>query len=83
MIHFYITTSKSERFNLELVDFSKRFHSGINVDDSWRYAGVKEPKSIIIPYLLSLNIPEGTVFDKADYAIGRRSGMAMGLCRLG
>ena len=58
-----------------MVDFSKRFHSGINVDDSWRYAGVKEPKSIIIPYLLSLNIPEGTVFDKADYAIGRRRGI--------
>jgi hypothetical protein len=58
-----------------LLDFTKRFHSGLNIDDTWRYAGVAEPKSVIIPYLFSLRIGEGTVVDRADYAINRQYGI--------
>lgn len=48
---------------------------GINIDDTWRYAGLAEPKSVIIPYLFSIRIPEGTVADRADYAISRQYGI--------
>ena len=58
-----------------MLDFTNRFHSGINIDDTWRYAGVPEPKTVIIPFVLSVRIPEGTVFDRADDAISRRYGI--------
>src|SRR5690348_14279447 len=58
-----------------MLDFARRFHVGLNVDDSWRYAGIDEPKSVIIPHLLSLKIPEGTLFDKADDAIALQFGI--------
>lgn len=58
-----------------MLDFTRRFHSGLNIDDTWRYAGLAEPKSVIIPYLFSLRIQEGTVLDRADYAIKRRYGI--------
>lgn len=55
-----------------MLDFSGRFSFGLNIDDTWRYAGVREPKSIIIPHLLSLSLPEGKVLDVADEEIIRR-----------
>src|ERR1700676_2183401 len=64
------------KYDNGLLDFTQRFHSGINIDDTWRYAGVAEPKSVIIPYLLSLRIREGTIVDRADRAISRRYGIA-------
>jgi hypothetical protein len=48
------------------VDLTTRFGFGINVDDSWRYAGAKEPKSIIFPHLLSISLPEGRFLDKLE-----------------
>ncbi|MCW3976129.1 MAG: hypothetical protein NWE86_07805 [Candidatus Bathyarchaeota archaeon] len=53
-------------YRCPLLDFSKRFSIGINIDDSWRYAGFSAPKSIIIPHLLSLDLPIGRVIDKID-----------------
>jgi hypothetical protein len=50
-----------------LLDFSKRFSFGINLDDPWRYSGTTPPKSIIIPHLLSVSLPEGKILDNADY----------------
>ncbi len=58
-----------------MLDFTTRFHSGINIDDTWRYAGVAEPKTMIIPFLYSVRIPEGTIFDRADDAIKQRYGI--------
>jgi hypothetical protein len=40
---------------------TERFRWGVNIDDMWRYAGVPPPKSIIIPYVLSLRLPRGPV----------------------
>jgi hypothetical protein len=58
-----------------LFDFTERFHSGLNIDDTWRYAGLPIPKSVIVPYLFSLRIREGTVIDRADLAMSRRYGI--------
>jgi hypothetical protein len=44
--------------NGPLLDLTKRFSFGVNIDDYWRYAGTKPPKSIIIPHLLSVTLPE-------------------------
>lgn len=42
--------------------FSKnRFRWGVNIDDMWLYAGALQPKSIIIPYLLSVRLPRGPI----------------------
>ena len=49
-----------------MLDLTKRFAFGINLDDPWRYSGVTPPKSIIIPHLLSVSLPEGKVLDQAD-----------------
>ncbi len=38
-----------------------RFSWGVNIDDMWTYAGFPPPKSIIIPYLLSVKLPRGPV----------------------
>lgn len=57
-----------------MFDLTKRFSFGLNLDDSWRYAGFAEPKSIIIPHLLSLSLPEGRVLDELDEAVVRSHG---------
>ena len=36
-----------------------RFQWGINIDDMWRYAGLPPPKSVAIPYLLSMASQSG------------------------
>jgi hypothetical protein len=36
-----------------------RFSWGIDIDNMWRYTGTLQPKSIIIPYLLSIRLPRG------------------------
>jgi len=62
-----------------LLDLTKRFSFGINLDDPWRYSGVTPPRSIIIPHLLSVGLPEGKILDKADeQEIGRRGEMEPG-----
>jgi hypothetical protein len=38
-----------------------RFTWGINVDNIWTYAGVPPPKSVIVPYVLSMRMPRGPV----------------------
>jgi hypothetical protein len=37
---------------------NERFSFGINMDDPWKYAGRREPKSIILPHLLSVKLPD-------------------------
>ncbi|MBO0888614.1 hypothetical protein J2P12_05885, partial [Candidatus Bathyarchaeota archaeon] len=49
-----------------MLDLTRRFSFGINLDDPWRYSGVPPPKSIIIPHLLSVSLPEGKILDEAD-----------------
>jgi hypothetical protein len=49
-----------------LLDLKKRFSFGINLDDPWRYGGISPPRSIIIPHLLSVSLPEGKTLDEAD-----------------
>src|SRR5437016_1237287 len=56
-----------------LLDLTKRFSFGVNLDDPWRYSGITPPRSIIIPHLLSVSLPEGKILDEADeQEIGRR-----------
>lgn len=50
------------------VDLTRRFSFGINLDDTWRYSGVQEPKSIIFPHLLSLSLRERGNFEKVEEA---------------
>jgi hypothetical protein len=49
-----------------LLDLTKRFSFGINLDDPWRYSGITPPRSVIIPHLLSVSLPEGKILDEAD-----------------
>jgi len=49
-----------------LLDLATRFSFGINLDDPWRYSGATPPRSIIIPHLLSVSLPEGKILDEAD-----------------
>jgi hypothetical protein len=49
-----------------LLDLTKKFSFGVNLDDPWRYSGVTPPRSIIIPHLLSVSLPEGKILDEAD-----------------
>jgi len=49
-----------------LLDLTKRFSFGVNLDDPWRYSGITPPRSIIIPHLLSVSLPEGKILDEAD-----------------
>ena len=51
-----------------MLDIQGRFAFGVDLDDPWHYAGVPEPKSTIIPHLLSLSLPEGRVVDTAEEA---------------
>jgi hypothetical protein len=48
------------------LDLTERFSFGINLDDPWRYSGITPPRSIIIPHLLSVSLPEGKILDEAD-----------------
>ena len=50
------------------MDLTRRFSFGINLDDTWRYCGVEEPKSIIFPHLLSLSLRERGSFEKVEEA---------------
>ena len=50
------------------MDLTRRFSFGMNLDDTWRYSGVSEPKSIIFPHLLSLSLRERGGFDKVEDA---------------
>src|SRR5437879_1607131 len=49
-----------------LLDLTKGFSFGIDLDDPWRYSGMNPPRSIIIPHLLSISLPEGKILDEAD-----------------
>ncbi len=49
-----------------MLDLTNRFSFGLNLDDPWRYSGITPPRSIIIPHLLSVSLPEGKVLDEAD-----------------
>ena len=49
-----------------MLELTRRFAFGIDLDDAWRYSGVSPPKSIIIPHLLSVSLPEGKILDEAD-----------------
>lgn len=40
---------------------SQRFKWGISIDNMWRYTDVEPPKSVIIPYLVSIRLPRGPV----------------------
>jgi hypothetical protein len=37
----------------------QRFRWGISIDNMWRYADAEIPKSVVIPYLLSIRLPRG------------------------
>ena len=50
------------------MDLTQRFSFGVNLDDTWRYSGVEEPKSIIFPHLLSLSLKERRSFEKVEEA---------------
>ncbi len=54
-----------------MFDLEGRFAFGINLDDPWHYAGFREPKSIIIPHLLSVGLPEGRVLEEFDEGVIR------------
>lgn len=56
-----------------MFDLEGRFSFGLNLDDPWRYAGFREPKSIIIPHLLSIGLPEGRLLEVFDEAVIRAS----------
>src|SRR5438105_7816313 len=49
-----------------LLDLTKGFSFGIDLDDPWRYSGMNPPRSIIIPHLLSISLPVGKILDEAD-----------------
>ena len=55
-----------------MLDLASRFSFGMNLDDAWRYAGLREPKSIVLPHLLSLSLPEGSTSARVDDAEIRR-----------
>ena len=56
------------------MDLGKKFSVGVNIDASWRFAGVKEPRSIILPHLLSISLPEGRWLDTLEEAEIRAHG---------
>jgi hypothetical protein len=55
-------------------DILERFKFGLNLDDPWRYTGMKEPKSIIIPHLLKVELKENDTAGKLGEAIARALG---------
>ena len=50
------------------MDLLRRFSFGVNIDATWRYTGVQEPKSIIFPHLLSLSLKERGSFERVEEA---------------
>lgn len=52
----------------------RRFGFGINLDDPWRCAGLKEPKSIIIPHLISVQLSESEYLQRMEEVLLRRLG---------
>jgi hypothetical protein len=50
------------------MDLTRGFSFGINLDDTWRYTRVPEPKSIIFPHLLSLSLRERGTFERREEA---------------
>jgi hypothetical protein len=50
------------------MDLKSGFSFGVNLDDTWRYTGVPEPKSIIFPHLLSLSLRERGTFERREEA---------------
>ena len=50
------------------------FGWGICIDDPWTYAGFPAPKSIIIPHVLSLRLPQGPVSLNFGQRTRRKSG---------
>jgi hypothetical protein len=59
-----------------LFDLTRKFSFGIDLDDPWRYAGLREPKSMILPHLLSVSLPEGRVLEMMEDATIRLHGDA-------
>jgi hypothetical protein len=49
-----------------MLDLSKKISFGVNLDDVWRYTGRKEPGSIVLPHLLSVELPESSVVEKVE-----------------
>ncbi|MEM0288168.1 MAG: hypothetical protein QXG05_08400 [Nitrososphaerota archaeon] len=47
---------------------------GVNLDDPWRYAGLREPKSIIFPHLISIGLPESKILDTIDEFVAKLHG---------
>lgn len=43
----------------QIVEEGGKFHWGISIDDMWTYAGCFPPKSIIIPHLPPVRLPQG------------------------
>jgi len=55
---------------------SKKFRFGVCIDDAWTYAGLRPPKSIIIPHLLQVTLPQGPF--SVDFG-GKRSAQELKL----
>lgn len=49
-----------------LIDLSTKLSFGVDVDDVWRYTGRKEPKSILLPHLLSVELPQGSILERME-----------------
>src|SRR5437879_11447390 len=47
-----------------LLELHNGFSFGIDLDDPWRYSGMNPPRSIIIPHLLSISLPEGKIWTR-------------------
>src|SRR5256885_8271573 len=52
-----------------LLDLTKGFSFGIDLDDSWRYSGMNPPRSIIIPHLLSISLHEWKILIETDDSV--------------
>lgn len=38
-----------------------KFGWGVNIDNVWTFAGLPQPKSMLLPYVLSMNLPRGPI----------------------
>lgn len=56
-----------------MLNLGKKMSFGVDVDDVWRYTGKKEPKSIILPHLLSIELPQGNILERMEeqFVLGR------------
>jgi len=55
-------------------DILERFKFGLNLDDPWRYSGMNEPKSIIIPHVMKIELKDSDTAGKIGEAIARAMG---------